>query len=257
MVMRPIRPSWLLAGALAAVAFLAGCSGASGTRGGSSGAHPATTPVATTLAENGIANLSAKQILAKAKDALSQAGSVRIQGGGFSEGEQFALDMRYGRAGAVGSLTSNGQTIELLRIGRTVYLKGSAAFWRSIGGNPAAELLKGRYLKMPASTREFAEVASFTDLEKSAAELLAPDGEISKSGRTTIRGMAAIGLKDPTNGGGTLYIALRGEPYPLRVAPDKGKTDDVGSLDFLDYGVPVALTQPPADQVVDVSKLGR
>jgi len=64
-------------------------------------------------------------------------------------------------------------------------------------------------------------------------------------------------LTDPTHGGGTLYIALRGEPYPLQVAPNKGKTDDVGSLDFLDYGVPVTLTQPPADEVVDVSKLGR
>jgi len=86
------------------------------------------------------------------------------------------------------------EAIELLRIGSTVYLKGSAAFWRSIGGNPAAELLKGRYLKMPANTREFAEVASFTDLKKSAEEFLAADGEISKSNRMTIRGVPAIGV---------------------------------------------------------------
>jgi len=166
-----------------------------GGSSGPSGANPApTSPVATTPAENGIADLSSGEILVKAKDALGRADSVRIKGGGFSEGEQLALDMRYGRDGAVGSLTSNGQTIELLRIGSPVYLKGSAAFWRSIGGNPAAELLKGRYLKMPANTREFAEVASFTDLKKSAEEFLAADGQISKSNRMTIRGVPAIGV---------------------------------------------------------------
>jgi hypothetical protein len=110
---------------------------------------------------------------------------------------------------------------------------------------------------LPANTREFAEVASFTELKKSVEVLLATDAEISKRDRMTIRGMAAIGLSGPIDGAGTLYIALRGEPYLLRVAPDRGKTDDVGSVDFLYYGVPVTLRQPPADEAVDVSKVGR
>jgi hypothetical protein len=86
--------------------------------------------------------LSATEIPARAKDALGRADSVRIKGGGSSEGEPFALDVRYGRDGAAGSLTRNGQTIEPLRIGSTLYVKLRAAFWRSVGGDPAAELLK-------------------------------------------------------------------------------------------------------------------
>jgi hypothetical protein len=260
--MNLIRPDRLFTAALAAVALLAGCSPGPSPSGGSpgttSGSHAAaTTSAATTPAENGIADLSAAEIAARAKDALRRADSVHIRGGGFTEGEQFALDMRYGRDGAVGSLTSNGQTIEVLRVGSTVYLKGSAAYWRSIGGSPAAELLQGRYLKVPANTPSFAEVASFTDLEKTAEQFIATDADISKSDRKTIRGLDAIGLNDPAIGGGTLYVALRGEPYPLQVAPNKGKTDETGSLDFFAYGAPVTLTSPPADQVVDLSKLGR
>jgi hypothetical protein len=258
-----IRPGLRCVAALAAVALLAGCSEGSSVGGRGSGPTSAsnteapTSPAATTPADNGIAGLPAAEILAKANDAFTRADSVHVKGGGFSEGQQFALDIRYGANGAVGSLTSNGQTIELLRIGSTVYVKGSAAFWRSIGGNPAAELLKGRYLKVPASAPNFAEVASFTDLKKTSEQFLATDAEISKGSRKTIRGMDAIGLNSRASGGGTLYVALRGEPYPLQVAPNNGKTDETGSLDFVDYGVPVKLAPPPADQVVDVSKLGR
>jgi hypothetical protein len=251
--MSPIRPIRLLTVAVVVIVFVAGCGGNSGSSG--SGGHSSAGP--STLAENGVADLSAKDILARAKKALGGARSVHIKGGGFSGGEQFALDMRYGSDGATGSLTSNGQTIELLRVGETVYLKGSEAFWRSIGGGSAAELLKGRYLKVPASTPDFAELAGFTNLTKNAEDLLSPDGEVTKGERKTIRGVEAIGLNDSSKEGGTLYIAVRGEPYPLQVVPRKdAKSDETGSLDFYDYGVPVKVSAPPADQVVDASKLG-
>jgi hypothetical protein len=251
--MNPIRPARVLLVTLVvtAAALVAGCGSESGSGGGGS----TSAPTATTPADNGVAALSAKEILARAQDALGKAESVHIKGGGFSEGEQFALDMRYGTEGATGTLTANGQTIELLRVASTVYMKGSEAFWRSIGGAQAAELLKGRYLKVPSSTPDFAELASFTDLSKNAAELLKPDGEISKGERKTINGIEAIGLN--SSEGGTLYIATRGEPYPLQVVPSgSSKRDESGSLEFLDYGKPVKVTAPSADEVVDVSKLG-
>src|SRR5919198_313921 len=156
--MSPIRGVRLLAAVLAAVAFLAGCGSVSG-----SGQPEASGPSGSASAANGIADLTAKEILARAEEALGSAKSVHIKGDGFSEGEQFAIDMQYGTDAATGSLTINGQTIELLRVSDTVYFKGSAAFWRSIGGSSAAELLKGRYLKVPATSPDFAELASFTD----------------------------------------------------------------------------------------------
>jgi hypothetical protein len=253
--MSPIRPFRPGAVGLALVALLAGCGDGAGSDAGGSSGPASGPPSATTPADNGVADLSANGILSKAKDALGQASSVHIKGGGFSEGQQFALDMRYGSAGATGSLTANGQTIELLRVGPTVYLKGTEVFWRSIGGASAAELLKGRYLEVPANTPNFSEIAGFTDLRKNAQELLTPDGTISKGERKTINGVKAIALN--SSKGGTLYIALQGNPYPLQVVPsDSSKSDETGSLEFLDYGVPVAVTPPHADQVVDVSKLG-
>jgi hypothetical protein len=104
---------------------------------------------------------------------------------------------------------------------------------------------------VPAYRPDFAELVGFTDLKKNVAELLTPDGEITKGERATVHGIEAIALN--SSKGGTLYIALQGDPYPVHAI---SSADETGSLDFLDYGVPVTVTAPPADQVVDISKLG-
>jgi hypothetical protein len=250
--MSPVRRVRVVAAIVFTAAVLAACGGGSSpTVAGGSTAPPS----ATTAADNGVANLPATAILTRAQDALRRATSVHIKGGGFSQGEQFALDMRLGPDRATGTVTTNGQPIELRRVSSTLYIKSSPAFWQTLGGAAAAELMKGRYLKVPTTNPEFAEVVGFTDLKKSVNDLLTPSGTVTKGNRKTIRGMEAIGLVDSSKDGGTLYIATHGEPYPLSIVAS-GKTDDSGSLDFLEYGVPVTVQAPPEDQVVDVSKLG-
>jgi hypothetical protein len=242
-----MRPSRLMTGMLGAVVLAFGVACGDSESGSGTPAAPV---------DNGVAELSADEILSKTQQALRDAESVHVKGEGTSDGETFGVDMRFsGSKGATGTLSAEGQTIELLRIGETVYIKADAEFWNSTTGSSAAgELLEGKYLKADSSNENFGELASFTNIASFAEDTLKPEGKVTKGERSTIRGIKTIGLVDAEEGG-TLHVATEGEPYPIQIAPKEGG-GETGQIDFLDYGAPVELTEPPADQVVDSSKLG-
>jgi hypothetical protein len=239
---RPVRA--LLASSVAAL-LLAGCAG--GEVAGSG------TPASPSPSDNGVARLSADEILAKAKAALQGAEAVRIKGSAGRGTERTDIDMRYAGSNAQGKISVGGQQIELRRIGQTVYLKGSREFWTSAANAAAAELLTGKWLKTSLADPRFAPLAEFTDLSKAADGILDPEGTARKGARKTIAGTPAIALLDSKDGG-ALYVATTGKPYPLRIEPKDPKED--GTMTFSDFGKKVAVPAPPAELVVDVSKLG-
>ncbi|HZB51832.1 MAG TPA: hypothetical protein VE547_22285 [Mycobacteriales bacterium] len=249
--MRPIR---LLVAVPAAVLLLAGCGDDTTAGSGNPAASGSASASATTGGGNGVAALGAEEILKKAEAALRDAGSVRIKGDGGSGTERFAIDLRYADDNSTGTLGINGQTIELRKLGQTVYLKGSREFWASSGGEGVAQLLTGKWLKTPLSDKRFGGLSELTDLDEAADGLLDPDGTITKGEQKTVNGVPCIGLVSSGKDGGTLWVATTGEPYPVRIEPDP-KSDEEGAIDFTGYGETVTVEAPPADQVVDVSKL--
>ena len=96
-------------------------------------------------------------------------------------------------------------------------------------------------------------MAAFTDADKFVAQLLSSQRNVTKGAKKAIHGMEAVALVEPGKDGGTMYIATRGEPYPLRLTSNT--PSEPGAIDFVDYGAPVSFAAPPADQVVDTSKL--
>ena len=249
--MRPIR---LLVAVPAAVLLLAGCGDDTTAGSGNPAASGSASASATTGGGNGVAALGAEEILKKAEAALRDAGSVRIKGEGGSGTESFAIDLRYADGNSTGTLGINGQTIELRKLGQTVYLKGSREFWTSSGGEGAAQLLTGKWLKTPLSDKRFGGLSELTDLDEAADGLLDPDGAITKGEQKTVNGVPCVGLVNSGKDGGTLWVATTGEPYPVRIEPDP-KSGEEGAIDFTGYGETVTVEAPPADQVVDVSKL--
>jgi hypothetical protein len=202
----------------------------------------------------GTAALPAADILARTKTAFTAAKSVHVTGGGKSGSDTFKVDMRYATAGdATGSVTNGGETIELRRIGPTVFLKASKAFWTGTAGAEAGTVFGGKFVKAPVSDRRVTAVVSLTDKGAFIDAALSTTGGVEKGAVTTVNGTQAIPLtiKDSA-GGSTLFVAATGEPLPLEVLPQAGGTD-TGKVDFLDYGAAVDATPPPAAQTVDVT----
>jgi hypothetical protein len=169
---------------------------------------------------NGVAAKTPNEIVAATKVAADAARSVHVSGSIVSGGSPITLDMDVlaGKGGR-GQLSESGLSFELIQTGGTVYIKGSPAFYRHIGGTAAAQLLQGRWLKAPTTSSEFASLASLTDLRQLIDTTLANHGALTKGATTTVDGQKVVGVTD-TSKGGTLYIATTGQPYPIEVTKD-------------------------------------
>lgn len=219
------------------IALLAGCGGSSSSSSSSSG--------------NGVADKSPADILAATKVAADAAKTVHVSGSIVSNGSPITLDMNLlaGKGGR-GQLSESGLAFELIQVGRTVYIKGSPAFYKKIGGTAAAQLLQGKWLKAPASNSDFASLSQLTDLRQLVDQTLETHGSsLTKGGSSTIAGQKVVGITDKTKGG-TLYIATTGQPYPVQIV----KTGSSGGkITFDRWNSSVTLTAPA--NAIDVAQL--
>lgn len=222
-----------LAFAVLLIAVLAGCGGSSSSSSG-----------------NGIADKSPGDILAATKVASDAATTVHVSGSIVSNGSPITLDMNLlaGKGGR-GQLSESGLSFELIQVAKTVYIKGSPAFYKHIGGTAAAQLLEGKWLKAPASDADFASLSQLTDLRQLVDQTLASHGALTKLGTSTIDGQKVVGVTDKAKGG-TLYIAATGQPYPLEIT--KGGSGG-GKITFDRWNKTVTLAAPA--NAIDVAQL--
>jgi hypothetical protein len=219
------------------IALPAGCGGSSSSSSSSSG--------------NGVADKSPADILAATKVAADAAKTVHVSGSIVSGGTPITLDMNLlaGKGGR-GQLSESGLAFELIQVGKTVYIKGSPAFYKKIGGTAAAQLLQGKWLKAPASNSDFASLSQLTDLRQLVDQTLETHGSsLTKGGSSTIAGQKVVGITDKTKGG-TLYIAATGQPYPVQIV----KTGSSGGkITFDRWNSSVTLAAPA--NAIDVAQL--
>jgi hypothetical protein len=226
-----LRLAPLLAPLLVSVLVLAGCGG-----GGSS--------------SNGVADKSADEIVADATAAVKEAESVHVQGGTGGDGS-IELDIYLVRdEGGEGTLTANGVSFEMIRIGDKAYFKGDDAFWQQFGGDAAASLMRGRWLVAPANSGDLASFTPLTDIDQLFGELLGNHGEpLEKGDETEVDGEPAIEVNDPSEGG-KLYVATEGEPYPVKV---EMTGEEGGAITFSEWDEEHELEAP--EDPVDVAEL--
>jgi hypothetical protein len=199
---------------------------------------------------NGVAAKSPTEILAAAKGAADAASSVHVSGSIVNAGRPITLDIEIASGkGARGRLSESGLSFELIQTAGTVYIKGSPAFYRHVGGAAAAQLLQGRWLKAPMTSSEFAPLASLTDLRRLLDTTLASHGTLAKGATATVNGQQAVGVRD-TSQGGTLYVATTGQPYPLEVTKDGA---GAGKIVFDRWQKPVTVAAPA--NAIDIAQL--
>ncbi|CAM5562336.1 Lipoprotein OS=Streptomyces rimosus subsp. rimosus (strain ATCC / DSM 40260 / JCM 4667/ NRRL 2234) OX=1265868 GN=SRIM_026960 PE=4 SV=1 [Streptomyces rimosus subsp. rimosus] len=206
---------------------------------------------------NGVGKLPADQIQTKAQTAARGAGTVRLAGDLVSQGRTYKLDMRLGQNGAQGQLSTKAATFQLLRVGDALYLKANAGFWeREKGAAPskndgtAASKLIGKYVKVPASDPVYKRFSGFTDKSTLLSSLLGLHGKLTAGERGAVDGTRTIRIAAAQGSGGTLDVSLEGKPYPLRLRRAGG----AGEVRLTDWGKPVDLRAPAADQVIDYGK---
>jgi hypothetical protein len=223
----PTRATFAACAALGA-GLLGGCGGSSG---------------------NGVAGKTPSEIVAASKAAADAATSAHVSGSIVSNGSPITLNLDLASGGGRGQLSLGGLGFELVQTGGTVYIKGSAAFYRRIGGAAAAQLLQGRWLKAPTTAPEFASISSLTELHRLVDATLENHGTLTKTGTTSVNGQAVVGISDQSKGA-TLYVATTGKPYPVQIA--KGGAGG-GTVTFGNWNEPVTIT-PPAN-AIDIAQL--
>jgi hypothetical protein len=246
-----LRPLLSILPVLLLVALLAGCGSSSSTTSTSTPKPTSTTTRA--AADNGISTQTPEQIVAASTAAAKAAKSVHVVGA-IADGDgsvELNLELLAGQGGQ-GTIAKNGTRFAIVVSDGTVYLKGSASFYKSLGGSAAAELLKGKWLKAPASG-SLGSLAKLTDIDTLMSQTLKPDAgsTLTKAGQKTIDGQPALGLK--SSKGGTLYIATTGKPYPLQLAKTGGSGKGTGQISFKDWDKPVTILVPK--DAIDVAQL--
>ncbi|MFE5947247.1 hypothetical protein [Streptomyces sp. NPDC056480] len=215
------------------------------------------------------AGLTADEIADRAVTATRSATSLRMTGRVVTEGQPLDIDFAVNdQDECTGVMRIKGGTAELRKIDRITYIKGDEAFWRvsmASQGMPDAqidatvELVKGRWLKITPGQAGSADLSGVCDLKSLLADL----GEDEEERRGLTRGpdaevagtpVATLVKKKAEGETTTVSVAREGKPYILRMVKAGG--EEPGAMRLSDYDEPVRVVVPPADETVDLSKLG-
>jgi hypothetical protein len=199
---------------------------------------------------NGIASKAPAEIVAVAKVAANSASSVHVSGSIVSNGTPITLDLELlaGKGGR-GRISENGLSFDLIQVGQTAFISGSPTFYNHFGGPAAAKLFHGKWLKEPTSSAAFSTLGSLTNMGQLVDSALASQGTLEKGATTTINGQQVLAITDASHGE-TIYIATRGQPYPIQVVK-RGASG--GKILFDRWNEPVALVAPK--NAIDLSQL--
>lgn len=97
---------------------------------------------------NGVESKSPTEIISAAQKAAESAKSVKVAGSVSSAGTALTLNLQIAQGrGAKGTISEGPLSFELIRMGSSVYIKGSAAFYEHFAGSEAAKLLQGKWLQ--------------------------------------------------------------------------------------------------------------
>ena len=201
-------------------------------------------------ASNPLARLSADQIMSKAVADSEKAATLRISGKVADSGTTIDMNLGIVRGkGCSGSMSvSKEGSFLILKIGKTLWFKPDNAFWKYSGAStPAALQLVSGKIPETTSTSGAGAFANLCDMK----QLLGGSTTgLVKGSTTTISGQSALQLTDTAHSG-TIDVSLSADPELVRLfAP--GSAD----LDFTGYGVPIALTPPPASETINGAKYG-
>jgi hypothetical protein len=200
---------------------------------------------------NGVGKLPAAQIQDRARAAAGSAGAVRLHGTVAAGTGTYTLDMRLKDDGGTGSVSAEGTTFKLLRVGDQLFLKADAGFWSQDGGDAAAAgKLAGKYVKVPKGDPAYQRFSGFTDKDVLLDGLFTLHGTVEKDGRHEQAGVRTVRVSGGEGSGGSLDVSLEGTPYPLRLV----RAGSAGTLSFSEWNKDFPLQEPAEDDTLDYGR---
>jgi hypothetical protein len=201
---------------------------------------------------NDEASKPAARVLADAKAAATSASSAHVSGSLKSGGTPITLDLSTARSkGAKGSMSTNGLSFDMVRIGDTLYVRGSDAFYKHFAGATVAQLLHDKWLKGSATHGRLTALAPLTSLAGLFAVISSQHGKLANDGATTYNGTKVVAVRD-TSDNSKLYVAATGKPYPVAIVG--GKKGQSGAITFDDWNKSVSLSAP--SDAIDITQFG-
>ncbi len=191
---------------------------------------------------SGLASETPNQIVQAAMRAVNNASGFEASAtGNFGNGVT-AFDFKVHGTDLDGTVTLNGNVVDLDLIGGDVYFKAPAAFWTAEGLSAAAAAqLADQWVEEPAGSSEasdFSGLSSLTDVSST----LENHGALAAGGTGNVDGQAVVFVKDTTDGG-TLAVATSGPAYPLQLSQTKGS--GTGVLTYSNWNaVPASPCRP-------------
>ncbi|MFI1578441.1 hypothetical protein [Embleya sp. NPDC020630] len=167
------------------------------------------------------AGTDAKALADEAQRLLKSVPDFKMVGSGQDEETKMEMDLCI-RSGAdmQGTMTIDGNRVEVIFIGKDQYMKAEAPFWKMMMGEFVPERMldevvskmAGKYLKSPVDEEDDG-VSSMTDFFDGST-----DG-VTKGEPVKIDGVKVIPLskKDDEGETTTLYVQEKGKPYPFMV----------------------------------------
>ncbi|MEV0537400.1 hypothetical protein [Kitasatospora sp. NPDC050463] len=184
-----------------------------------------------------------------------KAASVTMTGFALKDGHRATFAVSADRAGSCTvTSTQEGQgPSRVLQVREETFVRMDPQAFALEWGAATAAKFGGRWVRLPPG-RKLDDVGGFCDLmtvpvvgTADPAEQAISGGGLSVGGTRTVSFLVTGPDNPPFLG----YIAAEGPPRPVRV---ESQAYDF-QVDFSDYDVPVRVTAPAADQVVDLAAL--
>lgn len=200
--------------------------------------------------DNGVASKSAKEILQASKAAAISASSVHVVGASRVQTSSSTINARLAHGSGRSRVSLLGRGYEAIRIGSTVYVKGSQALYASLSARLGKTLHvpPGTWLKAPAGSGPLRELAALIDLPRQLDVILSTSAYLTKGASTTVDGQKAIAIKERAKlYEGVLYVATTGKPYPLLFVKNGGRERGRTRFSAWDRGVSLRAPVPSVE----------
>ena len=222
------------------IALVGGCSKPTPTLSTDS-PSPSTAPTQSSVEE-----LTADEILAASKAALSAAGSFRLKLSARVAIFTSESTIDYVGADAKGTQKQFDSVVEFVLVDGSLYVKGGDSYWSGISSLGSIALVSGKWVKVDPTNPNHSHLVPTTDLA------VFEFGAVTKAGTSTIDGKPAVTLKGDD---GTIYVAAQGEPYPLRIEGTQQTEFGPATVvvNFSDFGTVTTVIEPPTGEIVDLS----